>query len=321
MSCCHWINRGLFLPIAMLLVVVAPLATGTARAQDAAPAGAEPKQKLPAPEAITLTTKDGLQLKATFYAGSKGKKTVPVIILHDFKSNRNPFTAMAEGLQKRGYAVLVPDLRGHGTSTRFVDVTGMDIEAAKMRRNDFGHIIEFDMEALRKFLVTKNDEGELNLNSLCIVGSEMGTVMAVNWTAHDWSLPPLATGKQGQDVKSLVLVSPEWSFKGVPIGKALATPVFRSNRISLLILVGEQNTKAMKNATRLHNTLVRWHPEPDDFDAYEKRTLWLEPLQTSLQGVKLLDAGGADLLAFVADFLQWRTVDLDFEWTQRRTIK
>ncbi len=321
MSCCHWINRVPLLPIALLLVVVAPLAMGTARAQDAAPAGAEPKQKLPAPESITLTTKDGLQLKATYYAGTKGKKTVPVIILHDFKSNRNAFTAVAEGLQIRGHAVLVPDLRGHGASTRFVDATGMDIEAARMRRNDFGHIIEFDLEAVRKFLVTKNDEGELNLNSLCVVGSEMGAVLAVNWTAHDWSLPPLTTGKQGQDVKSLVLVSPEWSFKGIPIRNALATHAFRSNQISTLILVGELNTKAMKNASRLHNTLVRWHPEPEDFEAYERRTLWLEPLQTSLQGVKLLDAGGANLLAFVADFLQWRAVDLDYEWTRRRSIK
>ena len=62
-----------------------------------------------------------------------------------------------------------------------------------------------DMEAVRKFLVDKNDAGELNLNKLCLVGSGMGASVAANWAVQDWSAPPLAVGKQGQDVKALVL--------------------------------------------------------------------------------------------------------------------
>ena len=40
-----------------------------------------------------------------------------------------------------------------------------------------------DMEAVRSFLVGKNDKEELNLNRLCIVGLGMGATVAVNWAA------------------------------------------------------------------------------------------------------------------------------------------
>ena len=321
MLCRGLIEREAPVSLAWLIVVVVAISSGVAGAQDTAPAEGAPPPKLREPEAVTLTTKDDLQLKVTYYGGTKGKLTVPVVILHDFKSNRNAFVEMAKILQARGFAVLVPDLRGHGLSTRFVDATGMGIEAAKMRRDDFGDIIEFDMEAIRKFLVTKNDEGELNLNSLCLVGSEMGAVMAVNWTAKDWGVPPLATGKQGQDVKALVLVSPDWSFKGVPIRNALGQPVFQSNAISLLILMGQENAKAKKNADRLFSSLRRWHPDPQDPEAFAEVTLWLEAWETSLQGVKLLDAYDTVLKDFIADFFQWRSADLQFEWTRRRTVE
>jgi len=315
------IDRELLFSLVRLLLVVAMVSTGIAVAQDATPAQVAPEVELSAPELITLTTKDGLQLKATYYGGTKSKQTVPVVVLHDFKSSRNAFVELAKILQARGFSVLVPDLRGHGTSKQFVDVGGQGIDANRMRRDDFGDIINFDMEAVRKYLVGKNDEGELNLNSLCLVGSEMGAVMAVNWTAKDWAAEPLATGKQGQDVKALVLISPDWSFKGVPIGQALGQPSFRSNAISLLIMVGQENAKSKKNADRLFKTLRRWHPEPQDPEAFGEVSLWLYPMETSLQGVKLLDAYDADLMEFIADFFQWRSADLQYEWTRRRTVK
>ena len=44
------------------------------------------------------------------------------------------------------------------------------------------------MEAIKRFLMTKHNAGELNIDKLCVVGVEFGLV-AVNWAAHDWSWP------------------------------------------------------------------------------------------------------------------------------------
>ena len=62
-------------------------------------------------------------MKATYYPGTKDEESIPVILLHGFKGNRKDFTKEDEGLawflQKNlGCAVIVPDLRGHGDSTK-----------------------------------------------------------------------------------------------------------------------------------------------------------------------------------------------------------
>ena len=90
-----------------------------------------------------------------------------------------------------------------------------DLDAAKISKEDYIAMAAFDMEAVRRFLVDKNDAGELNLNKLSLVGSGMGATVAANWAVQDWSAPPLAVGKQGQDVKALVLVSPQWKYRGI----------------------------------------------------------------------------------------------------------
>ena len=78
-----------------------------------------------------------------------------------------------------------------------------------------------DVEMCKAFLMEKNNNKELNIDKLCLVGAEMGAVVAVDWAARDWSWPILPGRKQGQDVKALVLLSPEWSFKGMTIGPAI----------------------------------------------------------------------------------------------------
>src|ERR1043165_8355902 len=72
----------------------------------------------PPPAEVTLKTRDGVDLAATFYGSIVGKEAGPVIMLHQFKGSRADFKELAAALQAKGCAVLVPDLRGHGGSTR-----------------------------------------------------------------------------------------------------------------------------------------------------------------------------------------------------------
>lgn len=174
-----------------------------------ADAAAAKEDTLPEPIVVDLTTKDQVLLKATFYGQTEGSRAVPVVLLHDYKGSRNTFDGLASYLQANGLAVIVPDLRGHGGSTRqqAFGATGLRVlEASKLRKPDFLAMVQYDMEAVRKYLVDKNDEEMVNLNALCLIGAEMGATVAINWAAKDWLAPPLATKKQGQDVKALVLL-------------------------------------------------------------------------------------------------------------------
>jgi len=170
-------------------------------------------------EEVTLKTKDGVKLVATFFPSSFGKDAVPIVMLHDDKESRAVFNTLAselqnpEGEELQSHAVLTVDLRGHGDSTTQEGRNGQtrQLEADRLNSNDYRNMVLYDMEAVRRFLRKKNDAGELNLNKLCLLGSGMGANVATSYAAYDWSVPELARVKQGQDVKALILASREAS--------------------------------------------------------------------------------------------------------------
>ena len=191
------------------------------------------------------------------------------------------------------------------------------MHAASMRPDDIDrmYLVGGDLETLKAFLVQKNNQRELNIDKLCVIGSGMGAVIALNWSALDWSWPRLSTGKQGQDVKALVLVSPEWSVKGVTINRAISQPQVRTE-IDMLIMVGNEKASAAREAKRLHKTLERYHGEPDE-NAQNNDLFYLE-VKTSLQGTKLLTSRSLKLDAAIAQFIEWRLVNQDFPWAERK---
>jgi pimeloyl-ACP methyl ester carboxylesterase len=295
---------------------------GFANAADEKSAKKDKEQEIPAPEDLSLSTADGLDLAVTYYAGMKGKQTVPVVLLHMWKRNRNDYTELAKSLQTLGYAVIVPDLRGHGESTHLKGARKDEkLKAATMQPAQIGFMVTKDMEAVKKFLWEKNNAGELNIDKLCIVGAEMGASVAINFAVADaiaQDMNPVARSdyKLGRFVKAMVLISPELSFRGLPI---------RANKgnlipdIAMLIVVGKQESKALTDATRIHGIFERFHPEPEGdtpAEKNDKRTLFFVKLDTSLQGTKLLDPK-FNVGAMIADFLHRRLMKSEEsrEWT------
>ncbi|MCL2622066.1 MAG: alpha/beta fold hydrolase [Planctomycetaceae bacterium] len=67
-----------------------------------------------------FTAADGMILSATYYRGTKGKESVPVVLLHGLGGSRSDFDPIVPELLKNGMAVLVPDIRGHGKSSEFI---------------------------------------------------------------------------------------------------------------------------------------------------------------------------------------------------------
>lgn len=274
---------------------------------------ADAKDEPPPPDDVKLATSDGVTLIATYYPpflddDKTGKDAAVLILLHAYKGNRGDLAALARRLQKAGHAVIAPDLRGHGQSTG----PHVPLSAA-----DFAAMVRQDLEAVKSFLVDKNDAGELNIERLGVVGVEMGAEVALNWAALDWSWPVLATGKQGQDVKALVLVSPEWSYKGLRINDAVTHPGIQRN-LSFLIITGRRNSKLLQEAKRLYSALGRFHATPSPDEAAEKQMLWLKTPPTSLQGQQLMDEESFLADEMILDFVTLRLVNPTLPWRQRK---
>lgn len=276
----------------------------------------EKAKKLPAAADLDppLTTPDGVELHATFWPGPKGKESVPVVLLHSYKGNRSEFKELGPMLQAAGCAVLAPDLRGHGGS---VNSRGGKLDATKFRRDQFAAMVTQDMETLKAFLMTKNNAGELNIDKLCVVGSELGAGVAVNWAAVDWSWPTLTTGKQGQDVKALVLISPDLTLKGqMPIKDALMHRAVRST-LSVLILVGKRDSKAERAAESIYNFFKPNHRDFEGEERAAKQDLFFGRLDTNLQGSKMLGKG-LPVEGLIVQFIDMRLVKQTYPWRERR---
>jgi pimeloyl-ACP methyl ester carboxylesterase len=195
--------------------------------------------EIPAPEDIELKTKeDGLLIKAAYFPGTKGQDSIPVILLHGFKGSRKDFTqggGLAAYLQEKlGCAVIVPDLRGHGESTKFAaadpaddKLNGNEAEekekkkAADLRKKkleanlpaQISAMVTDDLRAVKDFLWKKNNEKALNIDKLVVIGVDMGAGLALRYVAFDavgYEQEEAFHGplKLGKFVKAAVLISP-----------------------------------------------------------------------------------------------------------------
>ena len=309
------------------LTLLLSLVAATPAVAQAPPAAAAPKAKeIPKPEDIVLETRDGLQLEATYYGSIEGKEAVPIIMLHGWKGSRGDFEGLALQMQAHGHAVIVPDLRGHGKST-LVKVNGdtLTIDQATMKRGDFEAMVTQDLERVNQFLIEKNNAGELNLDKLCLVGYEMGAVVAVQYAIRDWSWPALPAGKQGQDVRALVLISPPMNFRGISISGALdRVPLTGGdNGASVLLMYGSKNSTEAADVKRMFNKLNTYRPKlTTDAEKLDR----LDLFQVPLNGVTLQSAAvfkDAAILkpldATIAQFIELRLVKKKFPWAYRKS--
>lgn len=213
------------LAVAMLLPLV--WGVGLLSAQDP-PAGGE-KQEIPKPKDVSIQTADAVALAATYFPGLKEKESVPVVLLHELRGRREQgraastrfsrvdYAGLAKYLQARGHAVLVPDLRGHGDSNvrKIPGRPDQVIDPKTMGGADYQRMVTIDMPALKNYLVARNNEGELNIEKLVVVGAEQSALLAMYWTQLDWSRLASGNRKQGQDIKAVILLSPTWSVPGL----------------------------------------------------------------------------------------------------------
>jgi pimeloyl-ACP methyl ester carboxylesterase len=283
-------------------------------------------------EIVPIATDDGVQLKLSYFpsrarrGSAEAKQVTPVVLLHDYKETRAVFNSLVQRLvapvagQRHAFAAVTVDLRGHGDSTRQVLPNGeeIDLDASKLRKQDYLAMVVMDMPAVRSFLVGKNDEGELNLNKLCLVGSGMGASVAAIWALQDWSWPPLAIGKQGQDVKALTLISPRWSRNGLSFQLPMRDRELKEN-VAWMLLYGAEDDKVAADARRIVKQLKRFHPEPKaGAEPQTTSTLKDIALKSRLQGSTLLRQIGASMEDQIIAFLTEHVATKQHAWINRR---
>ena len=251
-------------------------------------ASAQPRGKVEdprlKPRPVTLKTKDGVSLRTAYFPSEKGKEGICVLLVHEWEGQMGPYAKLAAALRQAGCAVLIPDYRGHGGSREYVDSRGSTktFNIARMSKRDVENIVKYDLEEAKQFLKEENDEELLNLNRLVVIGVREGCVMAAHWTVRDWKFPSVGSVKQGQDVKALILISPEKVVKGVPIDPTLTD----KNLVKLPIMLIEGETSpGADETTRIHKRLEVIKKK---MSRGEAQGLEMESVKTSLSGQALV---------------------------------
>jgi len=154
---------------------------GDASSQLAASAAQKVTPATAAGEDVQFTTSDGVVIAGTLYSAGEGSPAV--LCLHQWRSDRTSFAALAGKLQKKGFTVLTIDMRGYGGSTR--------TEAGKRIRPD--RRAQKDIEAALDFLRSHPTADAARVG---IVGASYGSSNALIYAAND------------TDISALVLLSP-----------------------------------------------------------------------------------------------------------------
>jgi pimeloyl-ACP methyl ester carboxylesterase len=257
-------------------------------------------------------------LRSTYYPSWLGKDAIPILMLHGYEGTRSDYASLALYLQEQGHAVLVPDLRGHGDSTSLTLANGMRVELSpkKMNLRDFESMV-VDLDAVKSWLLQRNNAGEFNMEALVVIGADMSTVTAMNFALRDWTAPELLNYKNAKDVKALVLLSPAQNYRGTAMKVALKHPVVGS-QLSVLVAVGKKESTSFNEAKRLVNTLERQHGEVSSSKRPEDKRVVFYAADTNLQGTALLDRN-LEVAPIIAQFIKFRVQALmdDFPYSER----
>lgn len=257
--------------------------------------------KPPAAETLVLETSDKVKLKVTYFGAAEKEEAtqaLPIILIHDWEGNRKQLLEYGAYLQSRGHAVIVPDLRGHGESTTVTN-SKILLDATKFRKNEVASV-QKDIERCKKYLVKRNNEGKVNIDLLSVVAVGKSSVIAVQWVLNDWFAFPShnADGiKQGQDVKSLVLVSPQKKLKGISLMSNIKHPLYTGSSgaaIPMVIVWAENDEECAKDAESLFKMLEKARPDVSGIEDAAKRdkltTLYGIPIKNqSHSGVKMMN--------------------------------
>lgn len=164
---------------------------------------------------LTIPAADGVTLVGAFYAPDNVPAPT-VLLLHQVGGQKEDWAAFATQLQVAGYAVLAPDLRGHGESEGETEWAVMADDVARA-------------------LETLADQPEVDAERIAIVGASIGANLA------------LVGGTAAPSVRAVALLSPGLDYRGVRTEEAMIAYGDRP----ILIAASQEDTYAVSSAQTL----------------------------------------------------------------------
>jgi pimeloyl-ACP methyl ester carboxylesterase len=199
------------------LAVEAALAELAGALAEPAPGELDPVEEVPIEWAKGAVVQDGNTIVYTDLGPADG---APILLVHGMISDSTTWTKSAEGLAAAGFRVIVPDLLGHGESSKPVDG---------------GYLLPDFATSLQRLLI------ELKVGPATVVGHSLGGAIVMQLTKDHPEL-----------VRRLVLVSAGGLGRRIhPVFRAVtlpgAHPLFR--------LTLNQRTALLLRRRRLHRSL------------------------------------------------------------------
>ncbi len=276
----------------------------------------QPKAKKPAGEDRTLVSKSGNPVKITYFRSSSGPQASVVMLLHGIAGNRLVWKDFATRLQQDyDYAVVTVDLNRAEKAA----VGGKKPEAAAPTRAEYQVMVADDVETVKRFLLEEHQKEMLNVSKLAIVGADFSAAVAIAYADFDWNkkryddAPTFAQmTPRGEDVRALILLSPEEKAPGLTINQSLTR--LRARGVQVLIGVGKDDRQYAANARKVYE-----HLAPKKEVDPEQQYVYLVEYDGKLRGTDLLNRKDQKLETNMINFLEKHVKPLPIEWRDRRS--
>lgn len=134
-----------------------------------------------------IRASDGTRISVNYFPAESERG---VILLHMLNGDKNDWNDFIPELEAKRYHVIAIDMRGHGDS----DLDWHDFE----NKDEFARSV-LDVEAAKKYLQKKG------VKNIGIIGASIGSSIA------------LKHASQSDDIRTIVLISPGLSYRGVNV--------------------------------------------------------------------------------------------------------
>jgi dienelactone hydrolase len=185
------------------------------------------------PRDLILETYDGAEISCRFYP-LEGNENPALILLHSLGRSKDDWNQIAPEFQKRGYAILTIDLRGHGNS---INMKGKSISYKDFDKEDYKNMV-YDIGAA--YIYLRNRE-EVDKSTIGIIGTGLGANLAPLYFIPN------------PELKNLLLISPNM---GNP---ELKTVLFlsRLHNRRTLIITSKDDINSMNVSDRLSKSCAQ----------------------------------------------------------------
>ncbi len=216
---------------------------------------------------VRLVTRDMVTLAADYFAPKKkGSRAPGSILVHDAGADRTQLEGLAEYLQKRGFGVLIVDLRGHGESA--TEEYAWD----KLDEKDRGiawSLAGRDLDAAAEFL---EEKPEIHSAHLSLIGIGDGCSLVLRHAIEDANTQAVVlVGPDSEESIGFNLTDGVGDLEGLPclivaakehrkLAESMQTAGHEVNDDYEYVTVQVMKSKAEKllEDRRLNSSLVGW---------------------------------------------------------------